>query len=426
MESTLAAVSRTGKGKNEARRLRASGHVPAVVYGAQKAGDSIAPVHIAVSPKDMMRILHSASGVNTLITLNGPGDSTQRVLVREFQLDPVTQVLLHADFYRVNLEKKIAVMVPIVLHGEPKGVKTQGGILEFLHKEVEVECLPTAIPDHIDVDVAELELGQADLRPRPRRRRFVDAAERGRPDARPHRQPEGGGGTGGRCGGDAGGGGRARSGQEGQDRQGRRRQGQAEEVKLIVGLGNPGARYDNTRHNIGFRVIDALARRWSVDQWREQHQALVARVREGDESVLVAKPVTFMNLSGEAVAGVAGFYKVAVPDVLVVLDEVALPLGRLRAGRGGSHGGHNGLKSVIARLGTSEVSRLRLGVGRGDGRKELADHVLGTFAVDERDEVEAAVLRAADAAVMFVTEGIERVMNAFNAANDKQDPGPVV
>jgi PTH1 family peptidyl-tRNA hydrolase len=197
-------------------------------------------------------------------------------------------------------------------------------------------------------------------------------------------------------------------------------------VKLIVGLGNPGARYHETRHNIGFRVVDELARRWSVDQWREQYQALVAKVRAGDEPVLVAKPVTFMNLSGEAVAGLAGFYKVAVPDVLVVLDEVALPLGRLRAGRGGSHGGHNGLKSVIARLGTPEVPRLRIGVGRGDGRKELADHVLGTFAAEERDLVEAAVLRAADAAVMFVTEGIERVMNAFNAANDKQDPDPVV
>jgi PTH1 family peptidyl-tRNA hydrolase len=197
-------------------------------------------------------------------------------------------------------------------------------------------------------------------------------------------------------------------------------------VKLIVGLGNPGARYHETRHNIGFRVVDELARRWSVDQWREQYQALVAKVRQGDEPVLVAKPVTFMNLSGEAVAGLAGFYKVAVPDVLVVLDEVALPLGRLRAGRNGSHGGHNGLKSVIARLGTAEVPRLRIGVGRGDGRKELADHVLGTFAAEERDQVEAAVLRAADAAVMFVTEGIERVMNAFNAANDKQDPDPVV
>lgn len=196
-------------------------------------------------------------------------------------------------------------------------------------------------------------------------------------------------------------------------------------MKLLVGLGNPGAKYHDTRHNVGFRVIDALARRWSVDQWREQHQALVAKVREGDEPVLVAKPMTFMNLSGDAVAGLAGFYKVAVPDVLVVLDEVALPLGRLRAGRSGSHGGHNGLKSVIARLGTSDVPRLRIGVGRGDGRRELADHVLGAFAAEERDAVEAAVLRAAEASVMFVTDGIERVMNVFNAANDKQDPSPV-
>ena len=135
--------------------------------------------------------------------------------------------------------------------------------------------------------------------------------------------------------------------------------------------------------------------------------------------------MTFMNLSGEAVSGLAGFYKVFVPETLVVLDDVALPLGRLRAGRGGSDGGHNGLKSIVGRLGTRDVPRLRIGVGRGDGQRELADHVLGKFSEDERDAVEAAVLRAADASVMFVTDGIERAMNAFNAVNDKQDPGAV-
>jgi PTH1 family peptidyl-tRNA hydrolase len=194
-------------------------------------------------------------------------------------------------------------------------------------------------------------------------------------------------------------------------------------VKLVVGLGNPGARYHDTRHNVGFRVADEMARRAGVSQWREQHQSLVAKVRVGEDAVLVAKPVTFMNLSGEAVAGLAGFYKVAMPDVLVVLDEAALPLGRLRAGARGSAGGHNGLKSVIDRLGTADVPRLRIGVGRGDERWDLADHVLGTFGSEERRQAEAAVLRAADAAVMFVTDGIERVMNTFNAANDKQDPG---
>ncbi len=161
MEAVLEAVKRSGKGKNEARRLRAAGQLPAVVYGAQKAGDAIAPTQVAVSPKEMMRILHSSSGANTLITLNVAGESTQRVLVREYQLDPVTQHLLHADFYRVNLERKIAIMVPIVLHGEAKGVKQQDGVLEFLHKEIEVECLPTQIPEHVDVDVSELEVGQA-------------------------------------------------------------------------------------------------------------------------------------------------------------------------------------------------------------------------------------------------------------------------
>jgi peptidyl-tRNA hydrolase, PTH1 family len=197
-------------------------------------------------------------------------------------------------------------------------------------------------------------------------------------------------------------------------------------VKLVVGLGNPGARYQQTRHNVGFQVIDELARRWHVDQWRIEHQAVVAKVRLGDGAVLVAKPMTFMNLSGEAVSGLLGFYKVSVPDTLVVLDEVALPLGRVRAGRGGSDGGHNGLKSIIGHLGTRDVPRLRIGVGRGDGRRELADHVLGRFAEEERGQVEAAVLRAADASEMFVAEGIERVMNAFNAANDKQDhPGAV-
>jgi peptidyl-tRNA hydrolase, PTH1 family len=196
-------------------------------------------------------------------------------------------------------------------------------------------------------------------------------------------------------------------------------------VKLVVGLGNPGARYQQTRHNVGFQVIDELARRWHVDQWRIEHQAVVAKVRLGDGAVLVAKPMTFMNLSGESLVGLAGFYKVSVPDTLVVLDEVALPLGRVRAGRGGSDGGHNGLKSIIGHLGTRDVPRLRIGVGRGDGRRELADHVLGRFAEEERGQVEAAVLRAADASEMFVAEGIERVMNAFNAANDKQDPDPV-
>jgi large subunit ribosomal protein L25 len=161
MEAILEAVKRASRGKNEARRLRVAGKVPGVIYGAQKAGDAVAPVAVAVNPDEMMRILRSASGANTLITLNVPGESTQKVLIKEFQVDPVTQHLLHADFYRVNLGRKITVTVPLVLHGEARGVKQQDGVLEFLHKEVEVECLPTEIPEHLDIDVSNLELGQA-------------------------------------------------------------------------------------------------------------------------------------------------------------------------------------------------------------------------------------------------------------------------
>jgi PTH1 family peptidyl-tRNA hydrolase len=192
-------------------------------------------------------------------------------------------------------------------------------------------------------------------------------------------------------------------------------------VKLIVGLGNPGPEYRDTRHNVGFMVADALVDRWRVsDQWREKFDALLIKTTVREESVVLAKPLTFMNLSGQAVAGLAGFYKIDPSDIFIVTDDVALPVGRLRARREGGAGGHNGLKSIIQSLGMQAFPRMRVGVGRGDSRRDLADHVLGRFEADERDTVSAAVLRAADATEMFLSEGIERVMNAFNAV-EKED-----
>ena len=194
-------------------------------------------------------------------------------------------------------------------------------------------------------------------------------------------------------------------------------------MKLIVGLGNPGSEYRDTRHNVGFMVADALVDRWRVsDQWREKFDALLIKTMVGEESVILAKPLTFMNLSGQAVQALAGFYKIELPDIFVVTDDVALPLGRLRARREGGAGGHNGLKSIIQSLGTQAFSRMRVGVGRGDDRRDLADHVLGRFGADERETVSAAGLRAADATEMFLSEGIERVMNAFNAADENLAP----
>ncbi len=161
MEAVLDAVKRSTRGKNEARRLRAAGKIPAVLYGAQKAGDPPAPEAVAVDPKPFMRILHSKSGLNTLITLKVQGVADTRVLVKNVQLDPITHHLLHADLYRVNMDRKIKVTVPILLKGDSRGVKQDGGVLDFVHREIEVEVLPANIPDSIEVDVTDLGIGDS-------------------------------------------------------------------------------------------------------------------------------------------------------------------------------------------------------------------------------------------------------------------------
>src|ERR1700752_945949 len=184
-------------------------------------------------------------------------------------------------------------------------------------------------------------------------------------------------------------------------------------MRLIVGLGNPGREYRETRHNVGFMVVDEIATRHNLSMAMAPSQvpdAFVAK-KYGADPLLVAKPLTFMNRSGEAVAALARYYDIAAGDLLVVVDEAALPFGRLRARARGSAGGHNGLKSVIERLGTTEFPRLRLGVGRGDARRDLADHVLSTFEADEQPALGEFIARAADAAEMFAAEGIAKVMN---------------
>ena len=187
-------------------------------------------------------------------------------------------------------------------------------------------------------------------------------------------------------------------------------------MRLIVGLGNPGKEYRETRHNVGFRVVDEIAGRHDLALAMAPSQvpdAFLAK-KYGPEPWLVAKPLTFMNRSGDAVAALSHYYDIAPTDLLVVVDEVALPFGRLRARARGSAGGHNGLKSVIERLGTTEFPRLRLGVGRGDTRRDLADHVLSKFEADELAALEEFITRAADAAEMFAADGIEKVMNTYN------------
>ena len=184
---------------------------------------------------------------------------------------------------------------------------------------------------------------------------------------------------------------------------------------LLVGLGNPGDQYENTRHNVGFMVADELAERHNIPVQRLKFRALTNTVTIGDRKVLLMKPVTYMNLSGEAVHEEAAFYKIPPEHILVVSDEVALAPGKLRVRRSGSAGGHNGLKNIIAHLGTDQFPRIRLGVGQKPHPDyDMADWVLGKFQGEDKKAVEAAVVRAADAVECLLAKGPEEAMNRFN------------
>lgn len=185
-------------------------------------------------------------------------------------------------------------------------------------------------------------------------------------------------------------------------------------MKLVAGIGNPGDRYRGTRHNVGFDVLDLLARRHGLVFETGPASALQARWRTGADGAWLVKPLTFVNASGEAVGALARYYRVPVSEVLIVCDDAQLPLGRLRGRAAGSDGGHNGLKSIAQHLGTIEYARLRIGVGRGDDRRDLADHVLARFEFDEMSGVEDAVTRAADAVEVWITDGLVSMMNTFN------------
>ena len=185
-------------------------------------------------------------------------------------------------------------------------------------------------------------------------------------------------------------------------------------MKVIVGLGNPGRRYAGTRHNVGYAVVDLLAESPRAAKSQMRFQAEVVELAENTGKVLLVKPETFMNLSGRSVRQVIDFYQLPLQDLLVVCDDVNLPLGRLRFRARGTHGGHNGLRDIQAHLGTTEYSRLRIGVGAPDG-SELVDHVLGRFRSGETAVIQESVATAAQAVMMWVAQGTAACMNQYNA-----------
>lgn len=185
-------------------------------------------------------------------------------------------------------------------------------------------------------------------------------------------------------------------------------------MKIVVGLGNPGSRYVGTRHNVGFDVVDRLAESPQAGRFLNRFQAQIGELSEDSQRILLVKPETFMNLSGRSVRQVVDFYQVALEDLLVVCDDVNLPLGRLRVRARGTHGGHNGLRDIQNHLGTTEYARLRLGVGSSD-RAELIDHVLGRFRPTEKPAIEEAIQTAVQAVVVWIHQGVEACMNQYNA-----------
>jgi PTH1 family peptidyl-tRNA hydrolase len=190
-----------------------------------------------------------------------------------------------------------------------------------------------------------------------------------------------------------------------------------ENLHLIVGLGNPGAEYAKTRHNAGFTLVEWLAARWKADWTGERKfNARIARAEYGGRRVLLCQPQTFMNLSGEAVGAVKDFYQLPLEQVLVAVDDADLPLGEIRLRPGGGTGGHHGLESIGQHLGSDGFARLRLGIGRADGAREITGHVLGRFDAGEAAVMEKVFGRAANQVECWLAAGIEKAMNQFNGS----------
>ena len=184
---------------------------------------------------------------------------------------------------------------------------------------------------------------------------------------------------------------------------------------VVVGLGNPGKQYENTRHNVGFNVIDILAKEYDISVTKIKHKALIGEGRIGSEKVLLVKPQTYMNLSGESIREVVNFYKISNEEIIVIYDDISLEVGRIRIREKGSHGGHNGIKSIIANLGTDVFPRVKIGVGAPKGN--LVSHVLGKFSDEEVEILRESIKASSDATSIIISNNTKEAMNKLNGFN---------
>ncbi len=184
-------------------------------------------------------------------------------------------------------------------------------------------------------------------------------------------------------------------------------------MKLIIGLGNPGREYEKTRHNAGFMVIDEIAKQLHVNISQNKAKGLYVKTKVGNEDIILLKPQTYMNLSGESVRGIMDFFKIKVDDILVIYDDLDLEIGSVRLRSKGSAGGQNGMKNIIQHVGTQEFKRIRVGIGK-DARIKVVDYVLSKFRKDEIEDFEESVIHAKNAALCFVEHGFDKAMNDYN------------
>ena len=362
-EITIAAEPRELRGKNEARRLRAKGSAPAVLYGA--GGDAVA---VAINPKEINRILHSKTGHNTIFDIAVRGGETTPVMIVDWQNDPIKENILHIDLKRIDLTARIRVKVPVHTVGDPKGVKLQGGLHELITREIEIECLPDEIPEEFTVDVSELMIGQsvrAGEIPLVGSTKLLSppdsvishvitikveaepAAAEGAAAPAAAAEPE-----------------VIKKGKKDEEAASARR----EEEEVAPGKARcqtrsnfwwsgwaiPETEYENTPHNLGFRVIDRLAEENAIRVTRKENFSRVGLGTIRGKRVALAQPQTFMNLSGPAIKGLLERYGLQPDRLLLVYDELAIPWQELRIRPKGSAAGHNGVKSVIGSLGTQD------------------------------------------------------------------------
>ena len=420
----LKATARPQSGKGAARAERRAGRVPGVIYGNNQP-----PVTISVDDKELRQRILAGRFLTTIYDIDLEGKK-HRVIPRDFHLDPVRDFPLHVDFMRLGEGATIRVSVPLhVVNAETAPGVKRGGTVNIVTHTIELECSVDNIPQYIEADVGALEISHslhlsdvklpAGVKSLSREDAtlvtivppsgYAEELKAAAAAALPVRlrlrrvllrRPARGCACGGCCSG---------GGREGACARGWRQEEVSDAgcrgcrvMRLFVGLGNPGAKYADNRHNIGFMAVDEIARRHGFAPWRRRFQGETAEGTLDRERVVLLKPTTFMNEFGRAVQEAANFFKLAAGEITVFQDELELPAGKVRVKVGGGIAGHNGLRSISSHIG-NDYRRVRLGIGHPGVKELVHGHVLSDFAKSDRPWVEALCEAIADNAGLLAT-----------------------